>query len=67
MVSLTSAQWRSGPVVKLSGVLITSDGYAVDESRGNERWVYRGRVCNWSEVTTEDGRGWKVKRKLHGG
>ena len=27
----------------------------MDEICDNERWVRRGRVCNWSKVSTEDG------------
>ena len=48
-------------------MLITSDGYGVDEISGSERWVHRGRVYNWSEVTTEDGRGLEGEEEIHGG
>jgi len=48
MVLLSSAQWRSGLVVSLSGVLAKSGGCAVDEMYGDEKRVRRGRVYNWT-------------------
>jgi len=48
MVLLSSAQWRSGLLVSLSGVLAKSGGCAVDEICGDERRVRRSRVCNWT-------------------
>jgi len=48
IVLLSSAQWRSGLVVSLSGVLAKSGGCTVDDICGDERRVRRVGECNWT-------------------
>ena len=56
MVLLSSAQWRTGLFhLVVSAALAKSGECSVDEIRGNERRVRRGRACAWSKVSTEDG------------